>query len=194
VILAAPCLRIIIRVLMHRPVLALYRWTPFRADTLALGVLAAVLWRESEFRSWLARNKSTLYVTFGLLLVGMVVLGIWFPKPDTVITQTIGFSWIALFYVSLLLVALTDSLGPVARVARIRWLGELGRISYCMYLIHAAVKYFCTNLIVHSPTQYTQLRSEAAILLALGITFAIAKLSWRIFESPLLKQGHHYTY
>jgi len=96
--------------------------------------------------------------------------------------------------VSLLLILLTDTAGPLARVARIGWLGEWGRISYCMYLIHAAVKYYCTNFIVHSPTQYTPWRSEAAILLSLAITFAIAKLSWRFFESPLLQLGHRYKY
>jgi peptidoglycan/LPS O-acetylase OafA/YrhL len=194
VILAAPCLRILVRVLMHRPVLALYRWTPFRADTLAIGVLAAVLWSAPEFRAWLVRNKNILYATFGLLLAGMFALGVWFPKPDRSLTQTVGYSWIALFYVSLLLILLTDTAGPLARVARIGWLGEWGRISYCMYLIHAAVKYYCTNLIVHSTTQYTPWRSEAAILLSLATTFAIAKLSWMFFESPLLQQGHRYKY
>ena len=194
VILAAPCLRILVRIAMHRPVLAIYRWTPFRADTLALGVLAAVLWRDPEFRAWLVRNKSIVYAVFGLLLAGMFTLGIWFPKPDQFLTQTVGYSWIALFYLSLLLILLTDTGGRLARVARIGWLGEWGRISYCIYLIHAAVKYFCTNLIVHSPTKYTPWRSEAAILLSLAITFAIAKLSWNFFESPLLQVGHRYKY
>jgi peptidoglycan/LPS O-acetylase OafA/YrhL len=194
VILAAPCLRIILRLLMHRPVLANYRWTPFRADALALGMLAAVLWRDPEFRSWLVRNKNILYAVFGLLLAGMFALGIWFPKPDRSLTQTVGFSWIALFYVSLLLIVLTDVAGPLARVARIGWLGEWGRISYCIYLIHAAVKYCCTNLTTHNATQITQWRNGVAILLSIAISFAIAKLSWTFFESPLIQKGHQYKY
>jgi peptidoglycan/LPS O-acetylase OafA/YrhL len=194
IILASPCSRILVRMLMHRPLLGLYRWTPFRADTLAVGVLAAVLWRIPEFREWLVRNKKVLYGSFGLFLAGMFVLGIWFSKPERFITQTIGYSWIALFYASLLLILLTDTAGSFARVARIRWLCEWGRLSYCMYLIHAAVKYFCTNLVVHSPTRYTPWRSETAILLSLATTFAIAKLSWTFFESPLLQQGHRYKY
>ena len=194
VILTVPCFRILVRMEMHQPLLALYRWTPFRADTLAMGVLAAVLWRDPAFRAWLDRNKKIVYAVFGLLLAGMFALGIWFERPDAALTETVGYSWIAVFYALLLLIPLADAAGPIARIARIGWLGEWGRVSYCMYLIHATVKYFCTNLIVHSPTQYTRWRSEAAILLSLAVTFGIAKLSWRFFEGPLLREGHRYKY
>ncbi len=194
VILAAPCLRILVRMLMDRPVHAMYRVTPFRADALALGMLAAIFWRSPEFRAWLVRNKEVLYGAFGLLLAGMFVLGIWFQSPDSSLTQTVGYSWIAVFYLSLLLIVLTDSAGSIARAARIGWLGEWGRISYCIYLIHAAVKYFCTNLMTHSATQTSQWRGTVALLLSLSITFGIARLSWTFFESPLLRRGHRYKY
>jgi peptidoglycan/LPS O-acetylase OafA/YrhL len=69
-----------------------------------------------------------------------------------------------------------------------------GRISYCIYLIHAAVKYFCTNRMAHNATQITLWRSEAAVMLSVVITFGIAKLSWTFFESLLLRQGHRYKY
>ncbi|MGC1902867.1 MAG: acyltransferase [Candidatus Acidiferrum sp.] len=194
VILTAPCLRILVRILMHKPVHAMYRLTPFRADALALGMLAAILWRVPEFRAWLGQNKNILYAMFGLFLAGMFALGIWFQSPDSSLTQTVGYSWIALFYLSLLLIVLTDAAGLLARVARIGWLGGWGRISYCIYLIHAAVKYFCTNLISHSATQITQWRSGAAILLSVAITFGIANLSWAFFEAPLLQKGPRYKY
>ena len=194
VIVAASCLRILVRVLMHGPLLALYRATPFRADALALGMLAAIFWRVPEFRASLVRNKNILYAVFTFLLAGMFALGTWFPRPDAALTQTIGASWIALFYLSLLLIVLTDTAGPIARVARIGWLGEWGRISYCMYLIHTAVKYFCTNLVTHGVTQIAQWRSGAALLLSVAIIFGIAKLSWKFFEAPLLQQGHRYKY
>jgi peptidoglycan/LPS O-acetylase OafA/YrhL len=194
VILAAPCCRILVRILMDRPVHAIYRLTPFRADTLALGMLAAIFWRVPEFRAWLIRNTNILYAVFGLLLAGMSTLGIWFQCPDSFLTQTVGYSWIALFYLSLLSIVLTDAAGPIARVARMEWLGEWGRISYCVYLIHAAVKYFCTNLMTHSGTHITLWRGGAAILLSVAITFGIAKLSWAFFEAPLLQEGRRYKY
>jgi len=194
VILAAPCCRILVRILMHRPVHAMYRLTPFRADALALGMLAACCWHVPEFRLWLVRNKNILYAMFGLFLAGMFALGIWFQSPDSSLTQTVGYSWIASFYLLLLLIVLTDTAGPIARIARIGWLGEWGRISYCVYLIHAAVKYFCTELMTQSATQITRWQSGVAVLLSVGITFGLAKLSWTFFEAPLLKEGHRYKY
>jgi len=194
VILAAPSGRTLVRILMHRPVHAMYRLTPFRADALALGMLAAIFWRDPEFRAWLVQSKNLLYAVFGLLLAGMFVLGIWFQSPDSSLTQTVGYSWIASFYLSLLLIVLTDTAGPIAGVARIGWLGEWGRISYCIYLVHAAVKYFCTKLMTHTATQITPWRSEEAILLSLAITFGIAKLSFTFFEAPLLQKGHRRKY
>jgi peptidoglycan/LPS O-acetylase OafA/YrhL len=153
VILAAPCCRILARTFLPISADAIYRLTPFRADTLALGMLAAVFWRDLEFRAWMFRNKSLLYSVFALLLAGMAALGIWFQSPDRFLTQTVGYSWIALFYVSLLFIVLVDAPGPIARVARIGWLREWGRISYCIYLIHAAVKYFCINFMTRNATQ-----------------------------------------
>jgi peptidoglycan/LPS O-acetylase OafA/YrhL len=160
-------------------------------------MLAAIFWRDPEFRAWLVRNKNIFYTMFGLLLAGMSALGIWFPSPDRFLTQTVGYSWIALFYLSLLLIVLADTAGPIARFARIGWLREWGRISYCIYLVHAAVKYFCANLanlMTHSATQITRWRSGAAILFSVAITFGIAKLSWTFFEAPLLQKGHRYKY
>ena len=194
VVLAASCLRILVRELTQGPLLTMYRATPFRADTLALGMLAAILWRDLEFRAFLVRNKTTLYAVFGLLLAGMFALGTWFPRPDNAVTQTVGASWIALFYLSLLLILLTDTAGLIARVARNGWLVECGRISYCMYLIHAAVKYFFENLITHGATQIAHWRTGTALLLALALTFGLARLSWKFFEVPLLRQGHRYKY
>jgi peptidoglycan/LPS O-acetylase OafA/YrhL len=194
VILAAPCCRILARTLVPISSDAIYRLTPFRADALALGILAAIFWRDLEFQAWLFRNKNLLYSVFALLLAGMAALGIWFQSPDRLLTQTVGYSWIALFYASLLFIVLADTPGPIARLARIGWLREWGRISYCIYLIHAAVKYFCFHLLVENASHVTQWRTASAVVLAVVITFSLAKLSWRFFEAPLLEKGHRYKY
>src|SRR5580704_9327883 len=77
-VFAAPCCRILVRALAPMWVGTIYRVTPFRADTLALGVLAAIFWRDPESREWLSRNKSLLYGAFGVLLAVMAAMGIWF--------------------------------------------------------------------------------------------------------------------
>jgi peptidoglycan/LPS O-acetylase OafA/YrhL len=193
VILVAPCCRILVRAFVPMSADAIYRLTPFRADTLALGMLAAIFWRDLEFRAWLFRNKSLLNSVFALLLAGMVALGIWFQSPDRFLTQTVGYTWIALFYLSLLFIVL-EAGGPIARLARIAWLREWGRISYCIYLVHAAVKYLCVGFLTENATHATRWRTGAAVVLSVAITFSIAKLSWICFEEPLLQRGHQHKY
>jgi peptidoglycan/LPS O-acetylase OafA/YrhL len=193
-VFAAPCSRILVRTLAPTSAGNIYRVTPFRADTLALGVLAAIFWRDPEFREWLSRNKRLLYAAFGVLLAGMAAIGIWFWSPSRTITQTVGYTWVALFYVSLLFVALTDSGGPIGRFARIGWLQAWGRISYCVYLIHSAVRYFCLSLLMQKTIHLISWPSGVAGLLAMAISYGIAKLSWTFFEQPLLQRGHRYKY
>jgi peptidoglycan/LPS O-acetylase OafA/YrhL len=194
VILVAPCFRILVRAFVPMSTDAIYRLTLFRADTLALGMLAALFWRDLEFRAWLFRNKRLLYSAFALLLAGMVALGMWFQSPDRFLTQTVGYTWIALFYLSLLFVVLADTGGPIAGLARIGWLREWGRISYCIYLVHAAVKYFCVGFLAEDPAHISRWRTGAAVVLSVAITFSVAKLSWMFFEQPLLERGHQYKY
>jgi peptidoglycan/LPS O-acetylase OafA/YrhL len=171
-----------------------YTWMPCRADALALGVLGAIFWRDPKFRVWLSANKRLLYGVFGLLLAGMAILGIWFSNPNALLTQTVGYTWIALFYLSLLFLVLTDTGSPLARIARVGWLRKWGRISYCVYLIHAAVKYFCFSFLTHDVSHLDSWRGVAATFLALAITYTLAKLSWTLFEEPLLRKGQRYKY
>lgn len=169
------------RVLIHRflaaPEWPAYAWMPCRADALALGGISALLWRDNRFRETLTRNKPSFYGVFGVLLLGIAVLGTWFASPNGLLTQTVGYTWIASFYACLLLLVLADTTGPIARVARMPWLRGWGRISYCVYLIHAAVKYFCFRILHADPSHLTSWRSVPALVMAIAITYVVAKLS-----------------
>jgi peptidoglycan/LPS O-acetylase OafA/YrhL len=193
-IFAALCCRILVRTLLPMSEGAIYRVTPFRADALSLGMLAAIFWRDPEFREWLPRNMNLLYGMFGVLLAGMAAMEIWFRSPNGALTETVGYTWIALFYLSLLVIVLADTGGLVARVARIGWLREWGRVSYCVYIIHAAVKYLCFSFLAHNSIHLTGWRNGAAGLLFVAITYGVAKLSWTFFEQPLLQRGHRCKY
>lgn len=193
-VFAALCCRILVRAFVSIPASPAYIWMPCRADALALGVLGAIFWRDPEFRPWLSRNKKLLYGMFGILLAGMAALGIRFSGHDGLLEQTVGYTWIALFYLSLLFVVLADTRGRIAKLARMGWLREWGRVSYCVYLIHAAVRFFCFSFLKLDPTRLSGCQSVAGGLLALAITYGIAKLSWVFFEHPLIQKGHRYKY
>jgi peptidoglycan/LPS O-acetylase OafA/YrhL len=171
-----------------------YTLMPCRADSLALGVLAVLMWRDERFRALLFIHKTRLYLLLATLFAGMVVLWLWFPSPFEGFTATIGLSWVGMFYVVVLLSALLNPSGLIARFTRLGPLRELGRVSYCVYLIHVAVAYVVFNLITRTTPYLKDLKSLGIMLLCAAITYLAAKLSWIFFEGPLVQIGHQTKY
>ena len=108
--------------------------------------------------------------------------------------ETVGFTWLAIFYVVLLLLALTRRDGPIARLMRIAWLRELGRISYCVYIIHLAVNVACHSLLRRASPATSDWQSATVTLLSACATIGIAWTSWKLFEGPLVRLGHSFRY
>jgi peptidoglycan/LPS O-acetylase OafA/YrhL len=50
------------------------------------------------------------------------------------------------------------------------------------------------RLLLHGDPEIRDVKGVATTALALVMTLAIAKVSWRYFEGPLVKRGHRYTY
>jgi peptidoglycan/LPS O-acetylase OafA/YrhL len=106
----------------------------------------------------------------------------------------VGYTWIAIFYALVMIVAMTRSAGPIAVIARTRWLAEIGRVSYCLYLIHDEVRFGWQLLITHVFPHVAAWELVAANGLAAVIAYLIARLSWTYFENPLLRRGHEFKY
>lgn len=110
------------------------------------------------------------------------------------LTQTAGYTFIALFFAALLLLVLTERTFLLSAVMRLGFLRELGGISYCVYIIHTAVFFFCHQLILHTLPAVTDGRAALVTCFAALLTYAIAKLSWKYFEQPQLQRGHAFQY
>ncbi len=194
-IVFAPLLRVLVRLHSHAEVpWAAYRLMPCRADSLAIGILLAYVWRHEEIRTRILARPFWLYLVFVTLLLGMVVIWWRYPNPNDAITQSAGYSVIALFYGVLLLVAIGFRSGPIAKLARWGVLREFGRVSYCLYLIHGAVGYFCSGFLTRRVIHFSDWKSGMVGLLSFIVAYGIARLSWIFFEHPLLQRGHHYKY
>lgn len=173
---------------------ASYFATPSRADDLALGILAAMAWRTPQAKQWLKRHvsvvKKTLIFCVALLLVTMK----WLLMPNSFFRLSAGLSLFGIIFVSLLIISLTDRESTVAGIFRMRVLRELGRVSYCVYIIHVAVNWAAHKYVRGDLPRFDSLSSIAVTFLALGVTLLIAELSWRFFEHPLIRLGHRYKY
>ena len=194
VIAGSPLLRIFLLRVVHTNPWLVSVLMVCRADSLAVGMLAAVLWRTDEFRAWISVRTGLLYSVFALLFGGTLALWKWAPNSVTWGMESIGFTWLALFYVVILLLAIARPGDPIARVARMRWLRELGRVSYCMYIIHLVVNVTLHSLLRRASPATTDWRSAGVTLLAALTTYGIAWFSWTCFEGPLLRVGHAFKY
>jgi peptidoglycan/LPS O-acetylase OafA/YrhL len=193
-IVGAPLLRIALLLGTHIDGQLVYVLMPCRADSLAIGMLAALLWREPHFRKWLSSNTRILYGTLAVLLAGVAALWRWSPFNASWGMESVGYTCLAFLYVLILLLALTTPGGPIARLARVRWLRELGRVSYCMYIIHAVVDVVCHALLRRAPPAISDWRGMGVTVFAGFATYVVAWLSWKFFEGPMLRLGHGFKY
>lgn len=188
---AAPLLRWFLRGHFDSGPWLAYRLMPCRADSLSIGMLAAMIWSNPNGREWLGRHALSLYALFGVLFAGVAWLWRW-PLPA--LTQTLGYTWLALFFAVVLLLAISRPQSPLAVFARHGFLREMGGVSYCVYIIHTTVFLFCHRILLHSLPDFTDVKVAAVTLLAALITYGIAKCSWKFLEEPLLRRGHAYRY
>ena len=171
-----------------------YTLTPCRADALAFGILTALLWRNDAFRAWLSIHDRFLYGLVGGFAVGMLALGKWYPSPFSIVQTTVGYTWTALFYVSILLLSITKPTAIIPRLARMSWLREFGRVSYCVYLIHLAVSLLLLAVLHSVVVQITAIESSFMNVVAVAACYTIARISWFYFEHPILRVGHLFKY
>ncbi|HWY07270.1 MAG TPA: acyltransferase [Candidatus Acidoferrales bacterium] len=167
---------------------------PCRADALSLGILAAIAWRSNAVRSFLQRNPGILQRTTVYLAVCIVALLWWLVRPPNVVTVTAGYSVLAFFYVSLVLLVLSQTNSLVARCMRIALLRRLGGISYCVYIIHLTINELGHRFLLHQEPDLSHWQGILITCIAFVLSITIASVSWKFFEKPLIRRGHRFTY
>jgi len=106
----------------------------------------------------------------------------------------LGFPFFSALYLSLLVISLLDKNSFIASVFRWWPLRELGKVSYCVYVIHVAVNWMVHKYVRGDVPRFETLNSIAVTVLAFSLTMLIAELSWARFERPLIRRGHRYSY
>ena len=183
---------VLLAVLGHEGGLAGYVSTPCRLDSLMLGVLLAWFLRRDGGLSWARTHRRHLYGILAVLFAGAVWMSSVRELPAALFPYR--YSWLALLYGSLLLLAVTEERGPVAALTRNRTLRWLGGLAYGIYILHQPVQYLLHWLIRDQKAHLLVPADFAVMLAALAITLGVAALSWRWFEKPLLEIGKSVSY
>ena len=192
--IGAPLLRMILMQYYAHGAIACYVLMPCRADALGLGVLSAMLVRMPEVYERLVRRRKLIY-GMSFLLGGAVFL-IAFTGYESFTSSLHGleYSVLALFYASVLLIAVTGEDLFVRVVLCNKPLMKLGMVAYGTYLFHGIF----IQAFHYVPAQKSGITFVLIIvgtrLLAAASSIALAGLFWHFFEKPLLRHGHVYKY
>ena len=192
-IFLAPILRTLILVFTPDNNLACYVLMPCRADALLLGVLVALILRDEKACEVLKRRKLCFGLLFLVLSPGMAYLALRNSFMFDTVMQMIGYTWVALFYATVVLFVLIYRESLLAALFRNRGLRWLGGLAYGVYLIHQTVLGFVLGPVWATPF-ITNWWKFAAAVGALALTLLIAMVSWRYFELPLVRIGHKFSY
>jgi peptidoglycan/LPS O-acetylase OafA/YrhL/lysophospholipase L1-like esterase len=169
---------------------SVYVLTFFRLDGLAVGSLLGWLSRRDGLA---ALDRWAKWVLLGGV-AGFLAITIdagdpWWWNPRM---QQIGFSLIALGSGALVVMAVArpeQSLVP--RLLSAGWLRAFGKYSYCLYLTHLIVMRTMREY-VFDPQDYEALALTpwiGQVLFYISVmvpSFALAWISWRVFEAPIL--------
>ncbi len=192
-ILAAPLLRIALIIWRPHDQTPLYVLLPCRMDALLLGVFAAYMFRKPGFTQKLYARRKTLWAAFGVLTAGLSYFATT-PNFFSVPMASVGYDWLALFYLTAMIIALVNTQSWLAGMLRWSWLRSLGTIAYGAYLFHYLIYGLCMAYLRGHEGYLQNLPDAAVTLLALALTILLTTLSWRLFEKPIVRWGHQLQY
>lgn len=169
----------------------------FRADALMIGVGCALLSRNEQCMRFTRKNTWLLYFALAFLALAIYRTGTALPNSDAGTRTPVmiyGLTLIALFYAGLLFLPLIAPGHLPASLMRLRPLRAVGKVSYCVYLLHEALIVTVVATLPDILGKDTGMTRWASGFLSVAVVFAVAQLSWKLLESCMLKIGHRFRY
>jgi peptidoglycan/LPS O-acetylase OafA/YrhL len=171
-----------------------YHFTLAHFDGIALGgLLRLAVMRYDKFGPLLNRLikwiPAVVIASWSInLLCGHMVLQGLQPgrAPDRISFQPpmylMGYTLNAIFYGSIILLCLLRE-GPLFRFFNNPALREIGKVSYGMYLLQYPARMFVEKILPESLLANPWIKT----VLVFGACYGIARVSWTIYESPILR-------
>jgi peptidoglycan/LPS O-acetylase OafA/YrhL len=193
-VISAPIIRTALYFLHPESGIPGYLLLPARWDALFIGVFGAWAMRQEGIRAWLATHQVWLYFVMavtGALTFGLLAEGQSIASPGMTFG---GHTLLGLFSLALILNVLLTPGGMLARGLRNTALIWLGTVSYAVYLFHEPVAGLLHFFLRGQAPRIATVADACVTLLALLVTFALAIVSWRWLERPMISRGQRMNY
>lgn len=196
-IIAAPLFRLYLAINLDdmRAYISTHCLLPARMDALLMGALGAWMLRTPSVKKYFEKNMNLLYSLFLILGIGFFFFLRVYPITSIFyVTVTVGYTWIAGFYLVFLMITLLTSNKVILILITFKPLRALGIISYFVYLFHHIINVF-THYFIHGsgPTLISK-DGAIATIFSFCITILLATFSWFLIEKPILKIGRRFKY
>ena len=196
-IILAPLLRgVLLFTWGDKAAMSCYIVLPCRWDSLLFGVLGAIAYRDAGFRAWFAARLARWQILWWLLLAAS--LGLLFMSGDHLEPRFafLGYTLIDACFAATLLLAVLNPAGTLHRCLGLAFFKPIATISYGLYLLQSPML-----AVVESAFRFAHVHPEkiswtetGIALLSLTATFVAAAVSWRFFESRMIRLGHQHRY
>jgi peptidoglycan/LPS O-acetylase OafA/YrhL len=167
-----------------------YMFFPGRMDTILWGVLLAFLVRSPTWSNLAHRGSASMLVVAGAAFSIVAASNIGLIN----IPAFTRFTALAVFYFVVMWVVVEEKSPLLNKLLTARFLTFTGLISYAAYMVHQLINGLVHGLIFSSKPTMDSAPKFIATLLSILIVYAIGYLSYKYFESPILKLGKRIKY
>jgi len=196
-ILFAPLLRgILIFIFGERAAAPCYVLLPCRWDSLLLGVVCAIAFRDAKFQQWLAGRTHRIQILWWFLGLGSIVL--LFSSEGRLDPRLgfLGYTLIDAWFACTLLLAVMNPQGGLHRLLSLPAFKPVATVSYGLYLLQSPMAAVVKSVVHFAHFQYPEIgwTATGVALLSLSLTAVAATISWKFFESRMIRIGHQHRY
>lgn len=163
---------------------------PAVADTIIIGIIAALAWKTDGIR-W-ERWDLTLRAAAPVMLVAAAVLKLLDDRLGTILFPTLGTTLIAIGAACLILSILRGA--PEAKRFETRFLCFFGHLSYCVYLTHMGVLGLMHGLILGARPDLATWQQLAVSLAALPVAVAVGWVLYKTVEEPCMHFARRFAW
>ncbi len=160
-----------------------------RADSLFMGILLAIVYRNKELLQKLKTNQRSVTVFLIILSIGVLLQFLGFAMGVFKLT------WIALFFAIILIIPLANNDSLISRFFNNSFLKIFGKYSYGIYLYHMPISYF---LLYFNGLYGISLDTLSSILifnfLSIVVIFIFSYFSYEYFEKRIINSVSRFTY